>query len=247
MKSNLTTICYPRGSGGNWLGNLIRRLETGQFELPTVDVIFDNQPQSDSFRLSHVFNLFDGQSLTFDSINNTDLIKFSSPCWFNQYINDAVKVRYKIFKLGNKSILEQFHVLTDSAVYIRTDQLWQTTWGDPGQLEYSLIYQDPEKFIDQLFLKLDQNNIKYTPDREYCRTSISYYKSTCPSPTQQLNNFDSLLWLAWCHSELLITGIPLSITIPADATVQSIRYIIEPLITLQFVELTKTTTAQETT
>ena len=113
--------------------------------------------------------------------------------------------------------------------------------------ELLLRAKNPDSIISKFLLLKLVNNIKYTPDREYCRTSISYYKSTCPSPTQQLNNFDSLLWLAWCHSELMITGIPLSVTIPADATVQSIRYIIEPLITLQFVELTKTITAQEPT
>lgn len=240
------TIAYPRGQGGHWLLNLIWRLETNRFELPNVDVVYDGQTTTGSFHSSHIFNLFDNKTATFDVSPGPNLIKFSSPCWFNQYLNDAVKVRYKILKLGAESILEQFHLMTDSAIYIRTDQLWQTTWSNPGQLEYSLIYQNPEKFIDQLFSILNQYNIKYNPNREYCRASMAHYKSTCPSPTQQLNNFDSLLWLAWCHAELLITGIPLPVTIPADATVQSIRCIVEPMMNPQFTEITKTITVQET-
>ena len=222
-------ICYPRGSGGNWLSNLIWRLETDQFELPTVDVVFDGQRKSDSFLYSHIFNMYDRQSPIFDKkCEDTTLIKFSSPCWFNQYINDAIKVKYHITKLSNESIINQFHLLTDSAVYILTDKLWRKTWASPGELDYTLLLTNPDQFIDCLFSVLDKFNIKYTRNRSYCHSSLEYYKSTCPDPSDHLNNFDSLLWLAWCHAHILINKQSLSATIPSDATVASIRRIVEP-------------------
>jgi hypothetical protein len=237
-------ICYPRGSGGNWLGNLIWRLEVDDFKLPSVDVVFDGHPQSNRFLYSHVFNIFDGKTPVIDNIPDADLIKFSSPCWFNHYINDAVKVRYHIINIGTLTVTDQFHLLTDSAIYIRTDSLWQETWKTPGELEYSLLYSDPKKFVDQLFVLLNQYNVKYTPNREYCYANIEYYKSTCPCPSEHLNNFNSLLWLAWCHAELLISGVGLQSTVPADATVDIIRQLVEPVTPLYLIEQTKLITAE---
>ena len=241
----LPVICYPRGSGGNWLANLIWRLETTQFELPNVNVVFDGQKLSARFLYSHVFNLFDGQLPVFDNkCVGQDLLKFSSPCWFNHYINDAVKVKYQIGKIGISPIIDQFYLLTNSAVYIRTNRLWQETWGTPGELEYKWLYHDPTKFINQLFAILNHYNVKYTPDHEYCHASIEYYKSTCPCPSELLNNFNSLLWLAWCHAELLITGIKLPSVIPADATVSNIRQLVEPLTPSYLLAQTKLITAE---
>jgi len=238
-------ICYPRGSGGNWLGNLIWRLETNGFELPEVNVVFDGQPKSNRFLYSHIFNILDGKTPIYDDrYMSHDMVKFSSPCWFNQYINDAVKVRYHILNIGTTPIIDQFHLLTDSAIYIRTDSRWQETWKIPGKLEYSLLYRDSEKFVDQLFALLDQCNVKYTPVREYCNASIEYYKSTCPQPSEHLNNFDSLLWLAWCHAELLISGVGLRSTVPADATVDIIRQLVEPVAPPYLLEQTKLITAE---
>jgi hypothetical protein len=221
-------IQYPRGSGGNWLGNLIWHLEHNQLSLPNVDVVFDGQLRSNSFAYTHVFNLLNGKNPTFDQYPGPRVI-FSSPCWFNQFINDAVKVRYHIQKLSKESIADQFFLLSNSAVYILTDQLWQTTWEIPGELEYRLLSEDQERFIDCLFSLLDKFNIKYTSDRNYCRASIEYYKSTCPKPLEHLNNFDSLLWLSWCHAHILINKQSLSASITPDATINSIRNIIEPV------------------
>jgi len=228
VKRNI--ICYPRGSGGYWLNNLIWRLETSQFDLPDVDVVFDGQPTSANFLQSHLFNLVDGKTATFDeSCKGDNLIKFSSPCWFNQFINDAVKVRYRILNLSDQSIIDQFYTLTNSAVYILTDTLWQKTWEHPGELDYKLLIEDPDQFIDRLFSVLDRCSIKYTRDRSYCHSSIEYYKSTCPDPSKHLNNFNSLLWLAWCHAHILINNQPLPATIPTDATVDAICKIVEPV------------------
>ena len=228
MTTNKLFIQYPRGSGGNWLANLIWRLEHNQLTLPNVDVVFDDQKRSTSFTFIHGFNLFDGKNPTFDPVTGP-CVMFSSPCWFNQFINDAVKVRYHALNLSDQSTIDQFHTLTDSAIYILTDTLWQKTWQHPGELDYRLLVEDPDQFIDRLFCVLDKFNIKYTRDRSYCHSSIEYYKSTCPSPSEHLNNFNSLLWLAWCHAHILINNQSLPATIPSDATVDVIRDIVEPV------------------
>lgn len=219
---------YPRGSGGNWLGNLIWHLEHNQLSLPTVDVTFDGHPLSDSFTYTHGFELYDGKNPIFYH-GVEPRIMFSSPCWFNQFINDAVKVRYHIENLSKQSILDQFYRLTDSAVYILTDTLWQKTWERPGELDYRLLVEDQEQFIDCLFSVLDKFDIKYTGDRNYCHASIEYYKSTCPRPLEHLNNFDSILWLSWCHAHILINNQSLSTIVTTDATIDSIRSIVEPV------------------
>ena len=219
---NKPVICFPRGSGGHWLGNLIWRLENNKFDLSEVDVVFDYETVTDSFELSCKF--FENHRFETD-----DQINFSSPCWFTQYINDAVKVRYHILHLGEKSLQEQFFTLSNSAKYILTDPLWQQTWNVRGDLEYSLLSQNPDKFITQLFAILDKFKIEYSANREYCHKSIDYYKSTCPDTAYHLYNFDSLLWLAWCHADVLINKKSLPGTIMDDATIDSIRSIIEPV------------------
>lgn len=219
---NKPVICFPRGSGGHWLGNLIWRLENNKFDLSEVDVVFDHETVTNSFNWSCRF--FDNQPL-----ETRCKINFSSPCWFTQYINDALKVRYHIMDLGEKSLQEQFFTLSNSAKYILTDPLWQQTWKVRGDLEYSLLSQNPDKFITQLFAILDKFNIKYSANREYCHRSIDYYKSTCPDTVHHLYNFDSLLWLAWCHADILIRKKSLSESIKPDATLESIRGIIEPV------------------
>jgi len=228
---NKPVICYPRGSGGHWLGNLIWRLENNQFDVSKVDVIFDHETVTNSFELTHRYNLWiDEKTPTFThNFTIYSAINFSSPCWFTQYINDAIKVRYHILNLGEKSLQEQFFTLSDSAKYILTDPLWQQTWNVRGDLEYSLLSQNPDKFITQLFAILDKFNIKYSANREYCHRSIDYYKSTCPTTIDHLYNFDSLLWLAWCHADVLINKKSLPGTIMDDATIDSIRSIIEPV------------------
>ena len=225
---SLPTIQYPRGSGGNWLSNLIWHLENNQLTLPKVNVVFDDQKISTNFKLTHGFNLFDGKNPTFNPFTGP-CVMFSSPCWFNQFINDAVKVRYHILNLSVQPIIDQFHILTDSAIYILTDTLWQKTWGQPGELDYRLLVEDSDQFINRLFSVLDSFDIKYTRNRSYCHSSIEYYKSTCPDPSKHLNNFNSLLWLAWCHAHVLINNQSLPVTIPSDATVDVIRSIVEPM------------------
>lgn len=219
---NKPVICFVRGCGGHWLGNLIWRLENNKFDLSEVDVVFDYETVTDSFELSCKF--FENHRFETD-----DQINFSSPCWFTQYINDAVKVKYHIMDLGEKSIQEQFFTLSNSAKYILTDPLWQQIWKVRGDLEYSLLSQNPDKFITQLFAILDKFKIEYSPNKEYCLNSIDYYKSTCPDPVHHLYNFDSLLWLAWCHADVLIRKESLTESIKPDATVESIRAIIEPV------------------
>ncbi len=219
---NKPVICFPRGSGGHWLGNLIWRLENNKFDLSEVDVVFDHETVTNSFDWSCRF--FDNHPL-----ETGCKINFSSPCWFTQYINDAVKVRYHIMDLGEKSLQEQFFTLSNSAKYILTDPLWQQTWNVRGDLEYSLLSQNPDKFITQLFAILDKFKIEYSANREYCLKSIDYYKSTCPDTAYHLYNFDSLLWLAWCHADVLINKKSLPGTIMDDATIDSIRSIIEPV------------------
>ena len=54
---NKPVICFPRGSGGHWLGNLIWRLENNKFDLSEVDVVFDHETVTNSFELTHRYNL----------------------------------------------------------------------------------------------------------------------------------------------------------------------------------------------
>lgn len=224
------TIAYPHGGGGAWLVNLIWQLENNQLTLNTGPiVVFDNLPAAKSIHTTHIYELFDNVTPTYIYKGDGALIKFSSSRWFNLFITEAVKVRYHLLHLGEKTILEQFYSLTDSAVYMLTNDLYRSTWGEPVDLNYALIFEDSDQFIDQLFAILDNFSIKYTKDRDHCLRSIQHYKSTCPTTQDHLGNFDSLLWLSWVHACLMINGKSLPATVTEGVQVADIRKIVEPV------------------
>jgi hypothetical protein len=224
------TICFPHGGGGSWLLNLIWQLENNQLTINNNTVVFDDYCKSTTVLGSHIYDLFDGQNPTYcDDLSQAEIIKFSSSRWFNLFITGAIKIKYHLMGLGNKTIQEQFYELTNLAKYMLTDELYRSTWGEPVDLNYALIFENSELFIDQVFALLDKFNVTYTQDREYCRQSVAHYRSTCPRTDEHLGNFDSLLWLSWVHACVLIDGKSLA-GVPAEsATVSDIRRIVEPV------------------
>lgn len=203
-------ILYPRGMGGNWLSNLIWHLEQNNTQLPQVDTVFDGQQQC-SITMNHGYEKFSNDK-DFRSRQPTDYL-FSCGHWFHHYLNKAVKVEYHIHKIGNNTWLEQLFKLSNSARYYLFDSIYQNYYLTDIDLNYQLIFVDPEQFVTDLFLILNKHDIRYTANRDYALTSIEYYRSTCPDPADHYDNFDSILWLACCHAITLVDDLSIAETI----------------------------------
>jgi len=221
---------FPRGHGGSWLNNLICHLEDNDTTLPDVDVIFDYLQKS-SIPFRHGFEVIDpanSNEVKYFKKNADINVLFSSKFLFNHYLNDAHKVIYHIHKLDTKIIYEQYFTLTDSATYIQNNDIYYDYYCNNIDLDYALIFQNPNLFADNLFEILNLCELQYTPNKEYVLKSIDYYKSTCENPNNHFGNLDSLYWLGWSHALLMSNNVELSNTLNETATVQDIKKLIAP-------------------
>ena len=217
----MNKIVYPRGSGGSWLSNLIWHLEHNNTDLPQVDMVFDYTPKC-SIKFDHGISQYNPVIFRPKTL---ETMLFSSKHLFTHYLNDATKVRYHIQKLHNRSELEQFRVMSNSAIYFLTNKEYQAYYCDKIDLDYSIIFQDPVEFINRLFVLLNNCDIKYTQNREYALSSIAYYRNTVTNPEQHYNNPASIIYLGYCHAITLMDNLPLTGII---TDIRSAQTLLEP-------------------
>lgn len=213
----MTSVIYPRGSGGSWLNNLIWHLETANWDMPRAHVVFDSEPTS-TIPFSHGFEIYnpaESTQITYTSKPGRNIL-FSCDKLFIHYLNNAVKVKYHIHQLGNKSFQEQLFELSNGAHYYMSSTHYQEHYCKNISLDYSLIFQDPEQFTTQLFDILNSLNKQYTVSRDYVYSSIEYYRSTCPNPADHFGNYQSILWLGYCHAITLVDQLSVTGTIGLD-------------------------------
>ena len=209
-------VIFPRGGGGNWLSNLIWHLETANFKLPTVNVIFDSQPQC-SIPFSH--------GLT--AVRNQSDILFSCACLFNHYLNNAVKVKYHIHRINQLAYQSQLFELSNSVKHYLTDSEYYKFYCKNIDLNSALIFQNAEQFADVLLEFLDSAKIKYTTNKDYVLASIAYYQTTCANPSKHFDNWNSMLWLGACHAITILDQLPIEVISPA-ADLETIAYVLQP-------------------
>lgn len=223
-----SVIYYPNGSGGSWLSNLIWHLENNDFTMPNVKTVFDSTPKTRSFNFMHSFVGPADDPTQIKRVFNSDSLIFSSTKVFNIYINHAYKNQYVHLRLGEKSIQQQFFSLSDDFRYFLNDAEFQDAYCTRSDIDYRLIFQDPEQFVDRLFDLLSLYKVYFVSNKEYALTSIEYYKSTCPDPKEVLGNLTNLVWLGCCHGIMLTKNISLPTTISAGITLEELTNIMEP-------------------
>ena len=221
-------VFYPRGGGGNWLSNLIWHLETANFSIPRVNVVFDGQPQC-SIPFLHSFEVPDpaeGNQIVEHELSDHNVI-FSCHYLFNHYINNATKVKYHIHGIHAMTIQQQLFELSNGFKYYLTNDIYKKYYCNVIDLDYALIFQNPEKFTTVLFEFLDAASINYTKNKDYVLASIDYYKSTCANPSDHNNNWASMLWLGACHAITILDQLPIEIISPA-ADLETIAHVLQP-------------------
>lgn len=222
-------IFYPRGCGGSWLSNLIWHLEHADTTLPQVDVVFDSEPRG-SVKVSHAFEIYDpyrpDEVFYYKRLSDDKL--FSCQYLFNHYINNAIKVKYHIEGLGKQSFQKQLFALSNGARYYLANEHYRKYYCENIDLDYSLIFQDPDQFVNCLFRILNDLKKHYTPDRGYVLKSIEHYRSTCPNPTEHFGNLQSLLWLGCCHAITIMDQLPINGIIEPDVDMRTAIELLQP-------------------
>jgi hypothetical protein len=252
-KLNLCFI-YPHCGGGSWLSNLIGNLENNTKDIPKVSLVFDLTDKSEQVKVMHAFEYYDITSPTLmERDNSCSYELFSMDAPFNLFLNEVHKgldhppdESYKVLGITSRAniddipLSEKFEKLTCTAKAHISDDYFASIYRQNISLDSQLIYTDKDKFIDRLFYILDQYNISYVKDRDYCYASIMNYRSTCLNPKDIIGNMTNICWLSWCHALLMLHKISLPVAfnfITAD-NLEEISNALMP-VQSQCIELTK--------
>jgi len=227
---NQIVILRSHGGGGAWLYNLIYHLEKNDTSLPVVGQSFDDEPTS-SIRFGHSFDYVTPNTIVEYDWSKYRKILFSTNKPFNLYLNEGSKIQLNP-KILNKISLpfeEQFDTLTNTSVGWITDPVVHKHYYTNIDLDYQLIFQKPDTFVDNLFSILDSTNLQYTKNKDYCLQSIEHYKKTCMNPDTIIGNLNNLYWLAWCHGLKMINKIPLAFNFMEAKSMDEVASALTPI------------------
>lgn len=232
---------YPHGGGGSWLNNLIYHLETRDRSLPKVNIVYDGQPRS-SIPVLHPIGWGPGTSPAVPANILDDeyerKIMFSSSYPFNLYLNYMIKIAFPTYHIDKLPLVEQFFQLTNQARHWLENKVFAETYYVNIDLDYSLIFCNPDLFIKQLFKILDTIDIDYEPDYDYALSHLKEYQTTCPNPIDYFDNYSQLAWLGWCHALTFTNDISVNGKFIEANTINDIAKILSPNQN-KFTELTR--------
>jgi hypothetical protein len=177
----ILTIKYPGGTGGRWLSNLIFCLENNVPQVGTTN-------QEKNFH-KHLRT----QNVKFLHTTEDRCEVFSGRAVFNIYLNWLVKLLYPEKKIDLLPIQEQFEQLASFAstnLFLLEERV---------DLDFNLIFTEPDQFTQTLFDILDRYNLVYTKNIEIVTAALQNYKDSCVDPVQHFDNYDSMFWLGWCN------------------------------------------------
>lgn len=228
------SVVFPRGGGGNWLSNLIYKLESGNTKQEKTETgqVFDGTPRTPSMKFKHYFDLLPiTKKVVFYVDPDEHYLLFSTDRPFNLYLNDAIKIKMNpVFdsNIINAPLIDKFFEFSNSARYLLTDPLYLQNYYQNIDMNLKDVFSNPEKFVDNLFDLLNRENIKYTADKEYAIDSCKQFTITCPNPKDYIGNWTSVEWLAWVHAILSINDVNIDQDLRQLTTIEQLQEVLEP-------------------
>jgi hypothetical protein len=221
-------IRFPRGGGGNWLANLIWHMERGDWTHPTVNTVYDGQPKC-SLRVEHWVEFKENGSieLTKDSAAVRNIV-FSTDRKFNLYLNFCVKQRFAFFNVDQLLLPQQIFDLSNTGKFVFENPLIQQCYCEHIDLNYALLFNNPDAFLHTLYNILQQAQVKFAVNQSYALQSIDNYTKSVLNPADIVDNHESLIWWAWCHAVSLLHDIPVNGMIVQARDVADLAHILEP-------------------
>ena len=187
-------IVFPGGTGGHWLSYLIYCLENNIIEIVPQQTgnNFHKFPQSKNVRIVHWQK---------DHLN---CVVFSTKYCFNISLN-------AFFKTDLKKDPNLFNKVSQSTSYQLSSPQGKNDYVNHIDLQYELLFIDPDLFLDKLFSILDNNGIQYHKNKQVALQHIENFKNSCVNVLTHYDNFDSIFWLGWCSGILHAENIPSNI------------------------------------
>jgi len=198
-------ICFPGGAGGHWLSSLVRRLEcndTQQFDILMQN--FHSALKSSNVLLSHY-----PYSTILPKHQNLKKIILTGSYQFNIYINLVCKNHiYDNFflKMLKNDIQKKFNVFSNEFTFSEANSKINYP-KDKIDLNFDLIFDNPDQFTQDIYSVLDQNQIKYIKNDLLVSRSINQFRQSCPNPLIFFEDYNNPIWLAWALACIHTLGI----------------------------------------
>ena len=200
MNSYPLLVCFPGGGGGNWLSNLIFRLEYNKItDLDKNYVNFHSTIKSRQVLIDHC---------SLQTVSEDRYIKkiiFAGFYSFNIYINSIYK--NNDFEQIKNNTQKKFRLLVrDNFPFTEATQkiLYLDNIID---LNFDLLFDNPEQFIKDLYTILDQTQISYIKNNDLVLQSIEQFKKSCIDPIKVFENYNDPIWLAWAMAVAFVLGL----------------------------------------
>ena len=187
---------YPCGAGGNWLSHLIMCLDRDD-HAPYLELNYHLSPRHPRV-ITHDHGSYH-RALPEDMVIGSD-------CVYNFYVNFIIKWAFHDKKLNDKDYFVQ--VMTMQSYIGMFYEFYEFFQSMRPTLEWTDLWTNEEKFIDDLFLALQQRKMNFRRNRELAHQKIAEYKSKNVDPMLSFNNDDSLLWHGWCIGYMRYHNIP---------------------------------------
>lgn len=178
---------YPGGAGGNFVSHLICVLQHDDYS-PYLGVNY-HLSKRDSRIITH-------DHASFERTNPEKDLVIGGNCIYNFYVNFVIKWAFHDEQLHEKDHYVQVIKLSHYVdMFYKFYAFFQSC---RPHLEWTLMYTDEDKFIDDLFELLEKRKYVFRRNRELAKMKIAEYKATNIDPMDSFDNPDSILWQAWC-------------------------------------------------
>lgn len=180
-------VFFPCGAGGNWLSHLIYCLQNKRDEAWS-EIHYHNAPRITSYVLH--------DHGSYEKIRADRDIVIGGNCVYNFYVNFMIKWAFGDVNFHRYDFRIQIAKLTQFAY--QSMMYYEFFQSMNPHLEWTLLYTDEDKFIDDLFACLDSKNVMFYPDRKIASIKIAEYKSKNTDPMLSYGNLESVIWQSWC-------------------------------------------------
>lgn len=202
-------IIYSTGAGGQWLSAVIHCLETNYYCMPQPEINFHDHtkyPKTHSIIFGH--NTTPGIKELVKP-NTGSLHGLHSH--FIVYVNEMIK---NPPLLSDKSLSESLFHHSNNATW-RINGSADLEYAQNIKFNLDLIFTDQAQFVKQLYNRLYEYSIEFTPNDEFVFNSIETYTRTCLYK-KYFSNLDTIIWHGWCHALCLYHKIDIPVNISTD-------------------------------
>ena len=161
---------------------------------------------------------------------HTRNIVFSTDRKFNLYLNFCVKQRYAFYNVDQLPLSQQIFDLSNTGKFVFQNPLIQQCYCEHIDLDYALLFNDPERFLHTLYSILAAERVKFNLNQSYALHSIDNYTKSVLNPADVIDCAESPIWWAWCHAVSLMHDIPVNGMIAQARSMADLAHILEPAV-----------------